>query len=64
MYNDNLLTSNLFLRYHLFLQENKSLIDEIEKNEDYEDYDDYTDSSFDSDGHCSQVRLCRQNGSR
>ena len=51
MYNDHLLTSNLFLRYQFFLQENESLIAEIEKNEEYietdvsEDSDDLDDES-------------------
>jgi len=36
MYNNNLLTSNLFLRYQFFLQENETLIEEIEKLDDEE----------------------------
>ena len=40
MYNDHLLTSNLFLRYQIFLQENDALIAEIEKNEEYVETDD------------------------
>ena len=39
MYNDNLLTSNLFLRYQLFLQENETLIEELEKSDDECEYD-------------------------
>ena len=34
MYNNNLLKSNLFLRYQLFLQDNETLIEEIEKLDD------------------------------
>jgi len=44
MYNDHLLTSNLFLRYQFFLQENESLIAEIEKNEEYIETEDFSDS--------------------
>ena len=49
MYNDNLLTGNLFLRYHLFLQDNKSLIEEIEKNDEYEDSSENDESDASED---------------
>jgi len=49
MYNDNLLTSNLFLRYQLFLQDNAALITELEKNEAYEESDELVASDYSED---------------
>ena len=57
MYNDNLLTGNLFLRYHLFLQDNKSLIEEIEKNEEFDDSSENDESNVSDDETIKKTKI-------